>query len=64
MQFYWFLSVLVQKRLENHDICYIEAAGVTLEISTLRTYPRMEVPLYEEYYFIPSIAFGGAEWRN
>ena len=26
MQFDWFLSVLEQKRLENHEIYYIEAA--------------------------------------
>ena len=26
MQFKWFLSVLEQKRLENHEIYYIEAA--------------------------------------
>ena len=42
MQFDWFLSVLEQKQLENHEIYYIIGAA---EISTLRTYPRMEVPL-------------------
>ena len=35
--------MLEQKRLENHEIYYI---GVTLEIYTWRTSPRMEVPLY------------------
>ena len=38
MQFDWFLSVLEQNRLENHDIYHLKAASwVALEISTLRT---------------------------
>ena len=46
MQFDWFLSVLEQKRLENHEIYYLHrSCWVTLEISTMRTSPRMEVPL-------------------
>ena len=50
MQFDWFLSVIEEKRLENHEIYYTEAAEfVALEISTLRTSPRMEVPLEGSY---------------
>ena len=41
MQFDWFVSVLEQKWLENHEIYYI----VALEIHTSRTSPRKEVPL-------------------
>ena len=45
MQFDWFLSVLEQKRLDLlHRSCW-----VTLEVSTLRTSPRMEVPLVVAY---------------
>ena len=33
MQFDWFLSVLEQKRLENHDIYYIAAAELPLRFT-------------------------------
>jgi hypothetical protein len=42
--------VLDQKWLENHEIYHLEAAEyVAPGISTLRTSPRMEVPLIEGY---------------
>ena len=43
MQFDLFLSVLEQKRLENHEIYYVHRINrATPEIHKLRTSPRME----------------------
>ena len=75
MQFDWFLSVLEQKWLENHEIYYIHrSCWVSLEISTLRTSPRMEVALVLAIlcdvswifpkFLTPSLFFPEVWWRH